>query len=185
MSVVCGACGAPREVNEVCRPCANRRNAEYKKRNAEKVAAERSAYKKKKHAEGAEERARKKAEKRSTVKTRRAAARQKWKAANPHRLVADCAYRHAAKIRAIPKWADREKIAEIYAKARQLTEMFAGTPLATPFHVDHIVPLRSTLVCGLHVHDNLRAIPSFVNEAKGNRDWPDAPNEQEWISWTQ
>lgn len=159
----------------MCRPCSNRRNAEYKLRNAEKVATARSAYKKRKHAEAADSRKQKKDARAATAKARKAVARLKWKAANPHRLVADCAYRHAAKMRAIPKWADKRAIAEVYATARRLTDMFSGTEVAVVFHVDHIVPLRSPLVCGLHVQNNLRAIPSYVNEAKSNRDWPDSP----------
>lgn len=174
MTVICKTCGAPREGSSVCRPCANRRNAEYKLRHAEKIAADRAAYKKRKHAEGAEDRKQKKAAKAATVNARKAEARAKWKAANPHRVVADCAYRHAAKMRAIPKWADRQAIAAVYATARRLTDMFAGTKVAAVFHVDHIVPLRSPFVCGLHVENNLRAIPSYVNEAKNNRDWPDS-----------
>jgi hypothetical protein len=37
------------------------------------------------------------------------------------------------------------------------------------FHVDHVIPLRHPLVCGLHAHTNLRVVPALVNLKKGNR----------------
>lgn len=44
--------------------------------------------------------------------------------------------------------------------------------------VDHIVPLRHPLVCGLHCPANLRVAPLAENQAKGNRWWPDMPEQQ-------
>lgn len=43
------------------------------------------------------------------------------------------------------------------------------------WHVDHIVPLKSNIVCGLHVENNLRVVPASVNTSKQNRYWPDMP----------
>jgi hypothetical protein len=75
--------------------------------------------------------------------------------------------RNAEKLKATPSWANLFFIEEAYDLAQRRTE-------ATGFqwHVDHIVPLRSKRVCGLHVEHNLQVIPARTNLAKGNRVWP-------------
>lgn len=76
----------------------------------------------------------------------------------------------ANKLQATPKWANAFFIAEIYDLAALRTEY-----LGIPHQVDHIVPLRSKLVCGLHCEANLRVIPADENKKKGNRIWPEMP----------
>lgn len=90
--------------------------------------------------------------------------------ADPGRFQAIWAKRHAAKKCAIPKWANLEAVAEVYRVARAASEVFSE-----PFEVDHIVPLQSLLVCGLHWEANLRVIPRTDNKLKSNRVWPDMP----------
>lgn len=179
----CVTCGCVRVIGAVCRTCANRRNREWKAKNAEKVRASASAYKKKKYADGAEDRKAKKAAKKATVAERRRVARLLWKEKNKHRLVESCAARQAAKLRAVPGWLNKERVDEFYALSARLTAMVKGTPIECRFHVDHIVPLRNKTVCGLHVHDNLRVVPDFVNMKKGNRSWPDDQRSGDWIAW--
>lgn len=62
-----------------------------------------------------------------------------------------------------PNWADRNKIKQIYAAAKKLTET-----TGVRHHVDHIIPLRHPLVCGLHVENNLRVISAQDNIEKSN-----------------
>lgn len=72
---------------------------------------------------------------------------------------------------AMPAWANPFFIEEIYDLARRRT-------IATgfPWHVDHIVPTISHLVCGLHTERNLRVIPGKENQSKKNFHWPDMPS---------
>lgn len=79
--------------------------------------------------------------------------------------------RYAAKLQAIPPWADLDAIKALYKLASDLT---AST--GVPHHVDHIVPLQSKYVCGLHVEANLQVLPSSINQRKSNRIWPDCPD---------
>lgn len=68
-------------------------------------------------------------------------------------------------------WADEFLILEIYDLAKRRTRL-----TGIKWEVDHIVPLNSVLVCGLHVHTNLRVIPKVLNVSKNNRSWPNHPN---------
>lgn len=72
--------------------------------------------------------------------------------------------RAARMMLATPEWADFDKIQAIYEERDRLTQA-----TGIPHHVDHIEPLAGRLVCGLHVHWNLRAIPATDNIKKGNK----------------
>lgn len=72
---------------------------------------------------------------------------------------------------ATPPWADRSSILEIYKKAHELT-----SSTGVKHQVDHIVPITSKLVCGLHVQNNLQILDKIENIKKGNRMWPGHPD---------
>lgn len=74
--------------------------------------------------------------------------------------------RRAQKKLAYPTWLssfDAAKIKSIYKMCRQISKK-----TGLQHHVDHIIPLQSELVCGLHVPWNLQIIPSFENIKKHN-----------------
>jgi hypothetical protein len=84
--------------------------------------------------------------------------------------LAKSAKRRASKRNAAPAWANKEAIEAIYTKAKQFSDLTGEA-----FHVDHIVPLTSDWVCGLHWEGNLQILPGFDNLSKGNKTWPDMP----------
>lgn len=70
----------------------------------------------------------------------------------------------AQKRNATPWWADLDAIRAVYAEMVRLNQT-----TSIEHHVDHIVPLVSKKVCGLHVACNLRIVTAFENLSKRNR----------------
>jgi len=66
------------------------------------------------------------------------------------------AKRNAARMQRTPKWANIQKIEEIYEKC----------PVG--YQVDHIIPLQGDKVSGLHVENNLQYLEGSLNQKKGN-----------------
>lgn len=89
---------------------------------------------------------------RAWIQNNRARVREKWQR------------REARKMRAVPSWANLDAIRLIYNKAE-----------GVGYHVDHIVPLHSKIVCGLHCEVNLQLLPPIENKRKSNIYWPDMP----------
>ena len=105
----------------------------------------------------------------NNIELRREQSRE-WAKSNPDRRRAQHALRKATKIQATPSWANQERITEIYFLAAYLTKS-----TGVPYHVDHLVPLRHPLVCGLHCEANLWPIPAVENIRKRNTYWPNMP----------
>ena len=95
---------------------------------------------------------------------------RQWMSDNREVMRAHGQFRAALKKLAVPVWADKEKMKEFYVRARDL-EKITGMS----HHVDHIVPLNSRIVCGLHCEANLQVLTAAENISKGNRVWPDMP----------
>jgi 5-methylcytosine-specific restriction endonuclease McrA len=95
---------------------------------------------------------------RAANRERDAANVARWKAENPERVVADLAHRRAMKLRATPAWANQDLIYSFYRMAK----VFG-------MEVDHIIPLISKKVCGLHSEHNLQLLTKGENSRKRNK----------------
>lgn len=108
---------------------------------------------------------RKNTEKRLEIRRRRADLKRDeinakfrlWERANRRRRVAKSTFRKTRVRNATPKWADRKRLYEVYENCPQ------------GMHVDHVVPLVSNRVCGLHVPWNLQYLSAEENLRKGNQ----------------
>jgi hypothetical protein len=104
---------------------------------------------------------------RETNKEKHAALCRAWRLNNLDRHAAKESKRRAKKLLATPEWLTQQHLLEIqewYILAKEL-QWLSNEPL----HVDHIVPLVSKEVCGLHVPWNLQILPMRQNISKGNK----------------
>lgn len=80
-----------------------------------------------------------------------------WRARNKHVKRAHDSMRHARKRTATPTWG-QDGIADLYKHAK-----------ANNLSVDHVIPLKHAMICGLHVIDNLQLMPLEENLRKNNQ----------------
>lgn len=83
---------------------------------------------------------------------------------NQPAFIARNAKRRAAKLQATPQWVELEEIRTIYEASARLTEK-----TGIQHNVDHIIPLQSPLVCGLHCLANLQVLTAVANGTKSNK----------------
>ena len=92
---------------------------------------------------------------------------KRWARNNKDKVNHLSAKKRATKLQATPSWANEFFISEAYSLAQERTEK-----TGINWHVDHIVPLRSKKVCGLHCEFNLQVITAKQNMHKHNNTWP-------------
>ena len=82
---------------------------------------------------------------------------------NKHYENARTSERYHLKKLCMPKWANKKYI-ELFYLGAQIESERTGKKV----HVDHIVPIKNDLVCGLHCEDNLQLLFAEANLAKSN-----------------
>lgn len=175
----------PDGLKRECRACSNARRKQWGKDNPEKATALKAAYQAR-HAERLNARS---AQWRAKNPDKAQQHWEEWHKRNPGARNAAAnawvkrnapygAYRasvrRAQKLQATPKWCDAEFEQFAISEAYRLSET-RSKMTGVKHHVDHIVPLLSKSVCGLHCSANLQVIPAFVNQSKNNRHWPQMP----------
>ena len=103
--------------------------------------------------------------------------RNAWKEANKVQVRADTKARRRKHREATPPWLSRRQKSDI----RQVYQIAITTTQVTgeQYVVDHIYPLRSEVVCGLHVPWNLRVMTQDENLRKSNS----LPDDSEAIAF--
>jgi len=166
---------ADRRMSDGCVVCADLHARKWQADHPDYVKAKGKKY----HAENRELRSQKFAAWRKANPEKLAAATRAWRDANMERVVATKAAwrkrkagdvnemqmrRHADKLKRTPRWVDREALCLIYRAAKLARTTW---PELDP-EVDHVIPLRSPVVSGLHVHSNLQILSGNQNRTKSN-----------------
>lgn len=143
-----------------CKECRDKYHQRWRAENRDRLVAQSAAYR-------AENRDKMNSLSRSWARRNRervSAHNIAWRERNRAHHNAYKAARRADRSAATPAWADQAVIKDFYMEA----DYFG-------LEVDHIVPLRSPLVCGLHCEANMQLLTGEQNLKKGNRRWPDMP----------
>ena len=128
-----------------CKPCDKVYKANYQLENREDIALKKLVYRKPRRKQISK-------------------AQTKYQKANRPQYNTYKAKYRAAKLQATPSWV-REGYIKLFYEGAKLEEVRTGRKV----HVDHIIPLQSKTVCGLHCEDNLQLLFLEDNMSKGNR----------------
>lgn len=89
---------------------------------------------------------------------------RKYRINNSATVLARLAKRRAQKKQAVPPWFEKSEVEALYhhCKMKSIQE-------GKIYHVDHIIPINNTDVCGLHCLDNLQILTAEENLSKSNK----------------
>lgn len=96
---------------------------------------------------------------------------RRWANNNPEKIREKTARRRAARKNAIPSWYGELDVFVI--KEAELLRIKREELTGVKWHIDHVVPLQNSKVCGLHCAYNLAVIPAVENQRKLNSFDPD------------
>lgn len=147
-----------------CKDCASKDTSKWYSKNKAAYAEKRSLLRK----ENVEAARSKASEYRSANKERIAEYDKQWRRRNRPKVAKKSSDVRAR--RSTPAWANKLAILREYELAAWCTKVTGEA-----YNVDHIVPLRSKIVCGLHCEANLQVITAAENFRKSNQRWPDMP----------
>lgn len=88
------------------------------------------------------------------------------------------AARRAARVRATVDFGDKE-FEDLYLQEIYNLAIIREAATGVKWEVDHMAPLISEFVCGLHWSANLQLLTAFDNRSKSNNYWPDMWQEEE------
>lgn len=91
-----------------------------------------------------------------------------WRIENHSHIISYNASKRARCRMATPSWYDGKEVSAIYKDAKSKS-----------MEVDHIIPLNSDFVCGLHFQGNMQLLTKRENAKKKNYYWPDMPNTKD------
>ena len=146
----CSKCGVEKSLSDFrkgrtsCRACAYLYKREYDLLNPEKkIACDRRRY--------------------LNNKENLLTQRKEYRQNNPHLIAANNIARERSQKEATPSWARQGYIKLFYLMAKE-EEIRTGKKI----HVDHVIPLKNPLVCGLHNEFNLQLLFAEDNISKKN-----------------
>jgi hypothetical protein len=96
---------------------------------------------------------------------------KKYKKKNPHWNRMHQSNRRAWKLRAMPRWLNKNHKYQMKLMSQLARKLEEET--GVKYHVDHIHPLKHENLCGLHVPWNLQVIPESENISKYNKFIPE------------
>ena len=92
---------------------------------------------------------------------------KEWRRRNRGAVAEMSRERESTKSMATPKWLSKEH--KLCMKSFYELSNRVGLCIGVKHNVDHVMPLKSSILCGLHVPWNLQVLPARINAKKKNK----------------